>query len=296
MGYKKLISNILFLSTLSIFVCTLLPFTSVTPEARAALSKRVYLTSGTVWTVPADWSNVNTVEAIGGGGTGGSSVAGGGGGAYALASNISLTPGGSANYQIGSAGSDTVFNSTATTCGGSPTPSVCADGGVNGVTSTNGTGGTAAGSVGTTKYSGGNGGGGSGGGAAGPYGAGGNGTSDRGGTGGNGFGGGGGYAGTYEAEPPPFCAGPGQAGSAGSEFSTAPARGSGGGGGFGPFTCTSGAGGAYGGGGGGDPAAAGGSGLIVITYTSTDAGSTSIARFKIKGGSFIIRGGSVRIR
>ena len=34
-----------------------------------------FLTSGTSWTVPSDWSGVNKVEAIGGGGSGGADIA-----------------------------------------------------------------------------------------------------------------------------------------------------------------------------------------------------------------------------
>lgn len=295
MSIKKTLYALTHLFIFGVFIFIGITISTPGHVARAALSKRVFLTSGTSWTVPADWSNVNTVETIGGGGAGGTD-SGGGGGAYALESNITLTPGGSATYQIGSAGSDTVFNSTATSCAGSPTPSVCADGGVSGSGSTNGAGGTTAGSIGTTKYAGGSGGGGSGGGAAGRDAAGGAGTVDQGGAGGGTGGGAGGLAGFYESEPPAFCAFNGADGSPGTGFSSTPAYGSGGGGGYGPFTCSSGLGGTYGGGGGGSPAKAGGTGLIVITYTSTDTGSTSLAKFKIKGGSFLMRGGSIQIR
>lgn len=295
MSIKKTLHSLACLFVFGVFM--FLGSALVTPEheARAALSKRVFLTSGTSWTVPADWSDVNTIDTIGGGGTGGTN-SGGGGGAYAKIVDLDLTAGNSVSYQIGTAGSDTVFNSSATTCAGSPTPSVCADGGVIGVSSTDGTGGTTANSIGTTEYAGGNGGGGSGGGAAGPRGAGTAGTIDDAGTGGAGFGGSGGIGGIYESEPPAFCAAPGGNGSPGTEFSTTPAYGSGGGGGYGPVTCNAGVGGSFGGGGGGSPAKAGGDGLIVITYTSTETGSTSLAKFKIKGGSFLIRGGRVQIR
>ena len=294
MSIKKTFYNLASLFIFGAFI--FIGITIFTPEheARAALSKRVFLTSGTSWTVPADWSDVNTIETIGGGGTGGTN-SGGGGGAYASIIDLDLTAGNSVSYQIGTAGSDTVFNSTATTCAGSPTPSVCADGGVIGSGSSNGAGGTTANSIGTTEYAGGNGSDGSGGGAAGPNGAGVVADANGGGTGDAGFGGAGGVAGTYEAEIL-TCVNQGDNGSPGTEYSTTPVYGSGGGGGYGPASCTSGTGGSFGAGGGGSPAKAGGDGLIVITYTSTDTGSTSLAKFKIKGGSFLIRGGSVRIR
>ena len=59
---------------------------------------RVFLTSGTTYTVPDYWNNEsNYVECIGAGGggrtgvSGSSGGAGGGGGAYARANNIRLT-------------------------------------------------------------------------------------------------------------------------------------------------------------------------------------------------------------
>ena len=48
-------------------------------------TKVIFLTSGTIWTVPPDWSvSNNTVECIGGGGGGATATygAGGGGGGY----------------------------------------------------------------------------------------------------------------------------------------------------------------------------------------------------------------------
>jgi hypothetical protein len=71
---------------------------------------RGYITSGTTWTVPADWNSANnTIEAIGGGGGGSygdASWAGGagGGGAYSKATNIAYTPGHSIAVQVGGAG------------------------------------------------------------------------------------------------------------------------------------------------------------------------------------------------
>lgn len=81
----------------------------------------VILTSCTSWSVPADWNSsvngaggfANKVETVGGAGggskgfsagDGGSGGGGGGGGAYSLATNTTLTPGGSATYAIGAAG------------------------------------------------------------------------------------------------------------------------------------------------------------------------------------------------
>jgi hypothetical protein len=183
----------------------------------------IFLTSGTSWTVPADWNNSdNSIEVIGGGAgayplhtyaqNGGTSSAGGGGGAYAKRSNVTLTPGASITYQVGAggvggttptAGGDTVFNSANTSCTGVTAPAVCAKGGAieTGLT-TGGAGGAAASSVGDTTYSGGKGGshsgdwqGGGGGGAAGPNGAGAAGGNGNQGNSGNGAAGGGGAGG-----------------------------------------------------------------------------------------------------
>ncbi|MBP9832165.1 MAG: hypothetical protein KBC74_01375 [Candidatus Pacebacteria bacterium] len=297
----------LFVFGVFIFICG----TIFTPEheARAALSKRVFLTSGTTWTVPADWSDVDTIETIGGGGHGAQNNNGGGsggGGAYASITNLDLTAGASVTYRV-MATSDTVFNTSATTCAGSPTPSVCATAGTSASGNTNGTGGLASGSVGTIKYSGSDGsfGGGS---AAGPSGDALSYAAD------NGFGGSQGDAGSDYCGDLSTDGGPGGSGYPGYEYDTLPGHGSGGGGGMGgsagPGGFTGGAGGAggsYGGGGGGGgsrcgiggtPGGAGNGagGLIIITYTSTETGSTSLAKFKIKGGRFIIKGGSVRIK
>jgi type II secretory pathway pseudopilin PulG len=133
-------------------------------------TKMVFLTSGSSWTVPDDWnSSDNTIEAIGGGGgrlSGAADDSSGGGGAYSKISNLTLTPGISVSYSVGSGGEvgenggDTWFSSLST---------LLAKGGA-----TNGNGGSAASGVGSLKYSGGNGQWGSGysggGGAAGPLG------------------------------------------------------------------------------------------------------------------------------
>jgi uncharacterized repeat protein (TIGR01451 family) len=176
----------------------------------ASGGNKVYLTSGTSWTVPSNWNaSNNTIEVIGGGGGGSAAVlntsagAGGGGGAYSKIANLALTPGGSVTYQVGaagaasSAGGDTWFNGASLAAA-----SVGAKGGGGAAGTTAGGGGAATSGVGTTKFSGGNGGsggggGGGGGGAAGPNGAGGNGATNATGTlgGGGGGGNGGGSAG-----------------------------------------------------------------------------------------------------
>jgi len=203
----------------------------------------IVLTSGTSWTVPADWNSAaNTIEGIGAGGTAGTLSSGGGGGAYARVSNVTLTPGASIPIQIGTAGAggvaDTIFN----------TSTMIAQGAVQN------NGGSTAGSTGTVKFDGGQGGSpsGGGGGAAGPNGAGqggrGDGSDQGGGAGDNGFGGAGGV-------------GSGTAGSNGTNMNGGVGAG-GGGSGIG-----SGAAGLYGAGGGfsaGTPA----QGVLVITYTA----------------------------
>src|SRR3954469_9182786 len=74
------------------------------------------------WSVPADWdSSNNEVITIGAGGQGSDGTAtaggaGGGGGGYASTTNVSLTPGGTASFQIGvrdagnGTGNDTWFS------------------------------------------------------------------------------------------------------------------------------------------------------------------------------------------
>ena len=77
-----------------------------------ALAATIVLTSGSSWTVPANWnSSSNTIEAIGAGG-GGTSYpdTAGGGGAYAKISNVSLTPGASVSYSVGAGGAGVVGN------------------------------------------------------------------------------------------------------------------------------------------------------------------------------------------
>lgn len=198
--------------------------------------------SGSTWTVPSTWnSSNNTIELIGGGQSG-ASAAGGIGGSYAKISNLTLTPGSVAAYQIGTGGAastgatknnggDTWFSSIST---------VLAKGG-----------GSASSNVGTVIHSGGVPTARGGGGAAGPNGDGISPTSSTGGAGDAGHGGAGGVAPNN--------------GSSGTEWGEA---GSGGGGGGG--ISASGEGGGYGGGGGGQGTGGskGAQGVIVITYTT----------------------------
>lgn len=224
--------------------------------AKSALAATVVILAtpgdGT-WTVPQDFGNVNSIEAIGGGSDGnapgGTLGSGGGAGAYVKKNNVSLVPGASISYHIGDhvafgAGQDsTWFNNTSL---------VLAQGAASNL------GGQSASSHGDTKFSGGSvsAGGFGGGGAAGPHGDGQDGVFCSGGFGVGGTGDNGNTA----------------AGANGTQFDAS--HGSGGGG---TTSCLGGtggtAGGAYGaGGGGGDPVGggsqgAGRQGLIVITYT-----------------------------
>jgi hypothetical protein len=78
---------------------------------RPTTVKAYQLTTGTGWTVPADWNNSdNTIHLIGAGGGGADSAAsgdnraagaGGGGGGYTVVSNFSATPSSSVAYTIG---------------------------------------------------------------------------------------------------------------------------------------------------------------------------------------------------
>lgn len=160
-------------------------------NVEADASTVIFLTSGTSWTVPADWNNSNnSIEVIGGGGGGGGAGGvcctasdwyagtGGGGSAYSKATNVTLTPNGSVGYQIGSqgvggtgnvngsAGGDTYFcNSTSNCTSISGTAVVAgAKGGLGGVSTrisafaSGGAGGSAASGLGSVKFSGGKGG------------------------------------------------------------------------------------------------------------------------------------------
>ena len=231
------------------------------------------------WDIPSDWNDTNTIEVVGagggggGGGTGGGQgpAGGGGGGAYSLLSNLDLTPGGNATFEIGvggpggsgasngSDGTDTIFNGSGTTCSAQ---SICAKGGISGKSDANGGAGGAGGvgtnGIGDTRRSGGTGAnaggntGGGAGGAAGDTAVGGNGSGDTGGDGG----GSGAASGGTASNP----------GTDGTEWASGGSGGGGGGGNKNP----GGAGGNDGGGGGGaDNGKVGGNGaegVIVITY------------------------------
>lgn len=156
-----------------------------------AVDTVIFLTSGTTWTVPSDWSSTNKIECWGAGSggsgrpsnSGGLGAGGGGGGAYGSISNVSAatlggtgaslsigvgtsgtagTAGATAN---GGVGGDTWFNASSLAnaatqgvtkaCGaqGGQAPGA----GVAGNAYQGGVGGASASSTGTTKFSGGNG-------------------------------------------------------------------------------------------------------------------------------------------
>jgi hypothetical protein len=267
------------------------------------------LTSGTSWTVPSDWSSSNNkIEVIGGGGGSGAGAGGngcgggGGGGAYAAVTNLTLTPGASVAYSVGTggtagsiggsggAGGATYFNGTA----GTGNNSVQAGGGGAGIfEGAGGAGGTV---VNGTGHAGGGGGAGNGindgpggGGAGGPNGTGG--TAPRntsglptGGDGGGGSGGGGsgsgGGAGSLHSSGTGGAGGNNSAGVGGGGASTAAGNpgtlGGGGGGGGTTSPYTGGAGGAGADwtatGGGTAGAGGGGGGGAAVSGASMGAG------------------------
>jgi hypothetical protein len=241
-------------------------------------TQRAYrLTTGTTWTVPADWNNSNnTIYMIGAGGGGGNSIAsgnnraaggGGGGGGYTVLTNQTLTS--TVPYTIGTSagnanGGDTTFNTTNTAGGGlrgdsSTTPT--SSGGAGGTgTFAGGTGGAGAfGTVALTNY-----GSGGGGGAGGVNGVGGNGGDGFGSitqaqvAGGGGGGNGGGSNGTNATSA--------QGGNGGNNFNGV-------GGGAGSTTTNGTAGTLGGGGGGGANIGAGGSGGSGFDILNTIGGS-----------------------
>lgn len=306
--YMRTIASVL------VGLCIMAAYAAMAPHAYAATCTgaggsvladgdcRIYLTSGTSFTVPTDWNSAsNTIEVIGGGGGGDSNFgwAGGGGGAYALISNLSLSGGGSVTYRVGAggtanahnattgAGGDSYFNGTGTTCSAQ---SVCAKGGKAGLgsSSAGGAGGNQTGntgSVGTLITKGGTGFNG-GGGAGGQRGDGVTATGSAGGAGDAGFGGAGGT-------------GSGVAGGNGTEWDASHGSGGGGGGNTG-FGGTAATGGNYGGGGG---AVSGGGvvgkqGIVVITYSfpipvvTTSAASSITSSTATLNGSVTTNGGS----
>ena len=160
-------------------------------------------TGAGTWTVPADWnSSNNRIECVGGGGSGmptiygGGLGNGGGGGGYSRIDNLSLTPGASINYTVGTGGIAGAIGSGTSASGGDTwfnglslgASSVGAKGGTGGTnnSATPPAGGQASSGVGTFRLNGGAGGasitgspgGGGGGGAGGPYANGGNGSGD----------------------------------------------------------------------------------------------------------------------
>lgn len=129
--------------------------------------RRLILTTGSTFNVPADWNNSrNTIEAIGGGAGGAGATVNargggaGGGGEYRSIANLSLTPGAAIPYTIGAGGAggaagadgvtgtDTTFN----------TASVIAKGGVKGLNAAGAGGAGGSGGTGTTGHNGGSGG------------------------------------------------------------------------------------------------------------------------------------------
>jgi hypothetical protein len=271
----------------------------VTSKNTVTVLKTVFITSGTSYTIPSDFSSLVSIEAIGGGAGGGALstsdfFGGGGGGAYAKTTSVTgLAASGSVSINIGAGGAartsggDTWFNTAANSAPSISTNGVLAKAGQTPTLTTpagytGGLGGTAAASVGSTKFSGGNGGSNlvtgqegsagcypGGGAAAGPGGVGGAGGNT---TAINGGGGGGGGAATL--------AGPGNAGSNGvaNAGSTGGNNGSGVGGGVAGVNAASpgGAGSAGGGGGSGygglGTGGAGGAGNI---YTQTSNSATA---------------------
>lgn len=252
--------------------------------------KVIVLTSGSSWTVPADFNPfMNSVELIGGGGGGGggntNAGAGGGGGGGGYRKIISYNPGSAATvtYAIGAAGSAGGANANGGAGGATSFDSanlIQANGGTGGSSQTNGGGGGAgaggtggligftggtggAGSSGTGNRGGGGGGGASGLNVNGTVGAAGvSGTGGAGGAGGGPNGGAGGAAGLVGGDGTVWTSNPGGV-----------ATGAGGGGGGGSASGGA-AGGLYGAGGGGGGSNAGAglgggagkAGVIVITY------------------------------
>ena len=159
------------------------------------VTKVIFLTSGSTWTVPSDFNpSNNKIEAIGGGGGSGSAWpsggSGGGGGAYTKLTNFFVSPGAVVNINIGTGaatptanGGDTWLNTLTASAPTSSTTGLLAKGGSFSSTTTGGLGGQASQCIpSAAAFSGGNGGnggvngaGGGGGGAGGPSGAGGNG-------------------------------------------------------------------------------------------------------------------------
>jgi len=130
--------------------------------------KTIFITSGTTFTIPADFGSLVSVECIGGGGSGGTSTTGGtgggGGGAYAKSTAVTgLTASGTAYVSIGAggtagAGGDTWFNAASNAAPTLTSQGALAKAGAVGALQAGGAGGLASTSVGTTKFNGGTGG------------------------------------------------------------------------------------------------------------------------------------------
>lgn len=217
-----------------------------------SVTKVIAITSGTSYTIPADYCSLVEVDAIGeGGGSTSGSGGGGGGGGWANLTGATYAANQSITVQIGAGGSSTA------TCWVS-CATLKADFGVSGSSvAVGGAGGSS--NVGTTTHNGGAGSStnsGAGGGAGGP-----NGNGNAGGavTGGSGDAGSGGAGG-----------GGGSGGSPGTEYSLTAGGSAGSGGGAGSASLAAGPGGAYGGGGSGCASvcapANGGAGVIIFQY------------------------------
>lgn len=178
---------------LLVAVATVFTFTIFSVIYKPKVHAQIFLTSGTTWTVPSDWSNSNNIiEVIGGGGgsggglsdssgSGGEGGGGGGGGAYSKITNVTLSPGSTVSYAIGGAGTagsaglpatdggaggDTYLCNATTNCSSISGSSVVVGakagaggaGGASSVPGAGGAGGAAASGIGSTKFNGGTGG------------------------------------------------------------------------------------------------------------------------------------------
>jgi len=148
MNIIKKLTSILLTFTL-IFVWSMSGFLFRVQEVSAVTVVVITTTDSSPWDVPSDWNDTNTIEVVGAGGGGGGGGSGGGqapgggggGGAYSTISDLDLTPGGTATFQVGvggpggsdtgdgTTGTDTIFNGSGTTCSAQ---SICAKGGGGG--------------------------------------------------------------------------------------------------------------------------------------------------------------------
>lgn len=93
------------------------------------MTKVILLTSGTSWPVPLDWNSANnTIECIAGGASGAAAhgnnssarATGGGAGVWSKKSNVTLTRGGTASFQVGVGGAAVSVTSNSTSSNGNP--------------------------------------------------------------------------------------------------------------------------------------------------------------------------------